>query len=303
MHKQGTCTKKKLIIYIFSLSQAEETNQIRKLPSSQNTAVSRTFFRKDTTIELTVRRHPNAFVDINFAHIIAIETRRNFRAFFACVCARNNSDGEVNKIFPFFFSLFLDEPDHFQQVRQNRQNYNDILESFLMEQQNQQRKQYRTINDEEFSDEVNSDGQRTIRRRKVVLYSEISQFSSLSQDDVPTGRIPGANSRNLNSRPSTSGYKFTNSPPSTSYNFSQPKHYFSRNETHFASSMNKAETKQRRMPELVPIVRNAQPPPLFSNNFTENGYAGNNKNQQQRGRRSILDFTKKNRVSFDSWKI
>jgi hypothetical protein len=165
-----------------------------------------------------------------------------------------------------------------------------------MEQQNHQRKQYRTINDEEFSDEVNSEQQ---EEEKFVLYSEISQFSPLSQDDVPTGRIPGANARTLNSRPSTSGYKFTPSPPNASYNFSQPKHYFSRNENNFTSSTNKAESKQRRMPELVPIGRNAQPPPLLSHDFVENGYVGNNnKNQQQRGRRSILDFTKRNRVSF-----
>lgn len=58
------------------------------------------------------------------------------------------------------FSLVLnftdDDIDHFQQVKQNRQNYNEILENFLMGQQNQQRKQFHAINaDEEFSDEVN----------------------------------------------------------------------------------------------------------------------------------------------------
>lgn len=48
-----------------------------------------------------------------------------------------------------------DDIDHFQQVKQNRRNYNEILENFLMEQQNQQRKQFQTIiADEEFSDEV-----------------------------------------------------------------------------------------------------------------------------------------------------
>lgn len=72
-----------------------------------------------------------------------------FRGFLCmCLCATNNN----------FISRFnSDGIDHFQQVKQNRQNYNEILENFLMEQQNQQRKQFQAINaDDEFSDEVNN---------------------------------------------------------------------------------------------------------------------------------------------------
>jgi hypothetical protein len=54
-----------------------------------------------------------------------------------------------------FFSSFADDSvDHFQQVIQNRHSYNEILENFVMEQQNHHRKQFQAINDEEFSDEV-----------------------------------------------------------------------------------------------------------------------------------------------------
>lgn len=52
-------------------------------------------------------------------------------------------------------NFLSDEFDHFQQVKRKQQNYNELLENFVMEQQNQQRKQFRVVNDEEFSDEVN----------------------------------------------------------------------------------------------------------------------------------------------------
>lgn len=63
-----------------------------------------------------------------------------------------------------------DDTDHFQQVRRNRNNYNDILESFLMEQQDQHRKQFRKINDEEFSDEVSSDNCQQQCEKKLVHF-------------------------------------------------------------------------------------------------------------------------------------
>lgn len=52
-------------------------------------------------------------------------------------------------------------------MKQNRLNYTAILDSFIMEQQNKQRKQFSRINNEEFSDEVNTMTGR--RRGKIIL--------------------------------------------------------------------------------------------------------------------------------------
>lgn len=75
----------------------------------------------------------------------------------------------TNKKIPVLILFSSDDIDHFQQVKQNRHNYNEILENFLMEQQNQQRKQFQAINaDEEFSDEVNIF--ESVRRKKFTIF-------------------------------------------------------------------------------------------------------------------------------------
>ena len=74
-----------------------------------------------------------------------VKKKNNFRGFLSlCSCG-------TYQLFSFLIHI-SDDIDHFQQVKQHRHNYNEILENFLMD---QQRKQFQEINaEDEFSDEV-----------------------------------------------------------------------------------------------------------------------------------------------------
>lgn len=138
----------------------EESTQLKQDHNYLNIAVSRTTSRRNITRELKVRiiawilKYPSAeFLQLYLQQTLEIEIlweSDNFRALFICSSERDfRVKNDRN------FSLISDDFDPYKKVKRNQQNYNEILENFLMEQQNQQRKQFVTINDEEFSDEVN----------------------------------------------------------------------------------------------------------------------------------------------------
>jgi hypothetical protein len=192
----------------------------------------------------------------------------------------------TNKIFFPVLIHISDDIDHFQQVKQNRQNYNEILENFLMEQQNQQRKQFQTINaDEEFSDEVNIEYFVRVRRK---FHENI-----YSQDDINTMRVPNISSQRSRQQPSSSGFSFTSHRQSSStavpssFNFAQNK-YRPDSDVQFQSR--RQAPKPRPLPELVPIARSIP----SQNGVRPNGFGNVSQSQS---RRSVLDFTNKNRVS------
>lgn len=95
-------------------------------------------------------------------------------------------------------------------------------------------------------------------------------------------------------QPSNSGYSFSSNRQSlttvpTSFNFTQNKHNSRADaENQFLSGQKMPKSRQH-IPELVPI-RNTS----AQNGVKPNGFGGHSQSQN---RRSVLDFTNKNRVS------
>lgn len=92
-------------------------------------------------------------------------------------------------------------------------------------------------------------------------------------------------------RASTSGYSFKPLTPPSTFKFSQQL-----NEPFSIRSQALQKNKPKHVPDLVPIARSVQPNAFngFSNGFASSTIA------QPRGRRSVFDFSKKNRVRSES---
>lgn len=135
--------------------------------------------------------------------------------------------------------------------------------------------------------------------------TNLNSFGCLQEDIV---RMPALNSRRPNTQASTSGYNFSSnrqSPPSSSgasFNFASQRHH--QNDLQFMSTTRKPVPKLTRnipVPELVPIKHSSvqSQQMQMSNGYSSNGFSSNfNSQPTPDRRRSVFDFTKKNRVSF-----
>lgn len=109
-------------------------------------------------------------------------------------------------------------------------------------------------------------------------------------------RVPNISSRHSRQQASSSGYNFSSVRQSSStvpasFNFAQNKYQLNAREDSDVNFLSRRQMPKpiRQIPELVPIDRNGIKPNGFGNNFS-----------QSHNRRSVLDFTNKNRVSLAS---
>lgn len=175
-----------------------------------------------------------------------------------------------------------DDINDFERVRQKRQNYNELLENFLMDQQSQQKKHYWRINDEEFSDEENLNAM----------------------------RVPSSSTNRALPQSSSSGFQF-NSTKYTSFG-RKPLHLAPGKKISDRSDapMKTVQPHSRNVPELVPIKQPQQNLNAYSMNengnnqileFKEKGRIRSKENIYSKNQdRHHYDFTARNRVSHHS---
>lgn len=108
-------------------------------------------------------------------------------------------------------------------------------------------------------------------------------------------RVPNISSQRSRPQPSSSGYSFTanrqSSTVPSSFNFTQNKYQLNSREDPEVQFISKRQMpKPRQVPELVPIARSIP----SQNGLKPNGFGNFSQSQN---RRSMLDFTNRNRVS------
>jgi hypothetical protein len=154
-------------------------------------------------------------------------------------------------------------------VKQNTPLYNDIFDSFMMDQRQRQFKAI--LEDGEFSDDEELNSHRAPATERGAFRE-------------PGYRFP---SYNL-AQPSTS----------TNFNFSKRNSESTKSNeiVQFSSvSSRQAQRSRPEMPSLIPISRNCDPF-VVNGNMADLVGKKTVTSQQPRGRRSVLDFARKNRV-------
>ena len=145
-----------------------------------------------------------------------------------------------------------------------------------MEQQNQHRKLFQEVNaEDEFSDEV------SFRKFLLTIFIIFHGF----KDDINAMRVPNISSQRSRQQPSSSGFNFPSRSIPTSFGFAHKNQLNSHEDSDVQFISRKPP-----IPELVPI----SPSIPTQNGIKPNGYGSFPPSQN---RRSLLDFTNKNRVS------